>query len=235
MHEDPEVRELRDRVRMLEGQLASNRRGAGPAGCVIAAIAVFGVLIVGGGAAGFLFFAARPASAPDRDQAQAQAEADAARRAAQAQSEEQIAVLQAQLAQAQAAAAAAGASGDPLTTYVDDDAVYDGRVTATEGSSHVHVGDTCRVDIEWTTDPSRYCRALVDCGERHMYGDVHQGWFPCTVNADDGLVRGEDTEPTPTDGDPRITIDRVANRVTIADESPSWSVTMTISARPEEE
>jgi hypothetical protein len=229
MREDPEVRELRDRVRMLEGQLANRRGGNGNAGCVLAFVAAGAVAVVGAALAVFLFVGRSPAPM-GQPSGPSQAVIDAETQAQQARLEAQAAAMR----EAQAAAGTA-AVGDPPAGYVDDDDVYDGRVTATEGSSHVHVGDACRVDLEWTTDPGRNCRALVDCGERRVYGDVHQGWLPCTATAADGLIRGHDDEATPTDGDPRLSIDRVENRVTISDESPHWSITMSIADRAEPE
>lgn len=237
MREDPEVRALRDRVRMLEGQLsARGGGGAGPAGCAITGVAAIGLVVIAGGAAAFMFLAPSTRG-PDPVQQQLQAEEAARQAQAQAQCAMQTSELQAQLAMLRAESEARAASGDPraASDYVDDDAVYDGRVTATSGASHVHVADTCRVDLAWTTDPGRNCRALVDCGTRRVYGDVGQGWFPCSASGDEGLRSGEDDAPTSDDGDPRFHVDRVAGTVQISDDAPSWSLTLAISPRAEDE
>ena len=229
MRDDQELRELRERVRVLDQQLAASQRGAGPASCAIVMVAVLGVLVLAGGGVAFLVLRSIGPAVLDPAETERQARAQAERDARDAEAEAHIASLEAQLAQLRLAAPAT-----PDPAYVDDDAVYDGHVTHTEGASHLHVGDSCRVDVEWTTDPGRNCRALIDCGTRHVYGDVHQGWFPCVSNAD-GVQSGEDTEPTADDGDPRFSIDRTQNTVTVSDDGPSWSVTMSLAERPEEE
>lgn len=231
MRDDPEVRQLRDQVRNLEAQVAFSRgRGGGAAqgGCAVAGI-VAGLAVVGAlGAGSFLLL--RPGGRTDQVQSDRASRESAER--AQAECAARAAGFEAQVLELQERWASA-TTPTPPSSYSEDSAVYDARVTRTTGESHVHVGDTCRVDLSWSTDPGRYCRALVDCGARHVYGDVGQGWLPCHVSASEGLLNGEDDAPTSEDGDPRILVDRVTSVVAIGDDGPSWAIWLSIDAAPE--
>lgn len=232
MADDLELKALRDQVRSLEAQLAI-RSGGGPRGDVPGpggAPVLIGVaiaLVVAGAGAFFAMSAGR-----HRDEGAEAAAAAAQAAEAQAACSAELAATRAQLAATQAEEEQVEAEAE-AGAFVNDDAVYEGQVSATTGASHVHVGDTCRIDVEWTTDPSQNCRALVDCGERRMYGDVSQGWFGCRATADQGLVHGQDVQPTTHDGDPRIDIDRTSGVVTMSDDDPAWSVTLAIPIIPD--
>jgi hypothetical protein len=234
MPDDSELRRLRDQVRNLEAQLAFARRGSigsggGNSGCVIGLLGV-GALVVLGGAASFLLMRS---SAPSEEAVAAHTQADAAARDYAARQQAtclaQVADLTQQLAQVQAAPVAP----TPTPTFAEGTDVFDAHVTSTSGSSHVHVGDACRVDLAWTTDPSRYCRALIDCGDHRLYGDVGQGWLPCMPAPGGGFHSGEDVGDTSEDGDPMVRIDRGANLVMLSDNHPSWSIALALDPEPE--
>jgi hypothetical protein len=110
------------------------------------------------------------------------------------------------------------------------DQVDEARVTAVHGRSDVHIGDVCRIELDWNSDPIEGCRAFVRCGALRLYGDLGGGYFECTVD-EDGIVHGEDAEPSTADGqgDPRLVIDRDAAELTVSDESPAWSVTLGVT------
>jgi hypothetical protein len=110
------------------------------------------------------------------------------------------------------------------------DHVDEAQVTAVRGRSDIHVGDTCRYELDWNTDPMEGCRAFVRCGLVPVYGGVGQGYFECTVD-EDGIVHGEDANPTNLrgEGDPYLTIDRQSAELTISDETPRWSVTLGVT------
>ncbi len=110
------------------------------------------------------------------------------------------------------------------------DHVGDATVTAVRGRSDVQMAQVCSVELDWNSDPIEGCRAFVRCGELRLYGDLGEGYFECTVD-DDGIVHGEDAEPTTAgEGDPRMTIDRASAELTVSDDAPAWSVTLSIPA-----
>ena len=112
------------------------------------------------------------------------------------------------------------------------DHVDEAPINALRGRSDLHVGDICRVEVDWNDDPMEGCRAFVRCGEHALYGDLGEGFFACTVD-EDGLVHGEDAAPTAPDGegDPRFVIDRRSEEITVSDDTPSpWSVTLAFRA-----
>jgi hypothetical protein len=231
MAEDPELRRLRDQVRNLDAQLAFARRGTiggggGGMGCALGAAALVGLLGVGG-AVSFLLL--RTGGRQDREQ-QAQADmaarADAARQRAVCEAE--IADLRSELSRI---AMAVPAPSTPA--FVQTNAVYGAHVTVTSGASHVHVGDACRLDMTWTSDPNRYCRVFVECGDRRVYGSVGEGWLPCSVSPDQGILHAEDDNPTANGGDPRITFDRSTSTAVLGDDGPAWTITLAVDATPE--
>jgi len=92
------------------------------------------------------------------------------------------------------------------------------------------VAQVCSVELDWNSDPIEGCRAFVRCGEARLYGDLGEGYFECAVD-EDGIVHGEDAEPTSAgQGDPRMTIDRASAEITVSDDAPGWSVTLSIPA-----
>ena len=110
------------------------------------------------------------------------------------------------------------------------DHVGDATVTAVQGRNDVQVAQVCSVELDWNSDPIEGCRAFVRCGELRLYGDLGEGYFECTVD-EDGIVHGQDAEPTSAgQGDPRMTIDRESAEITVSDDSPGWSVTLSIPA-----
>lgn len=107
------------------------------------------------------------------------------------------------------------------------DHVDEARATAVSGRSDVHVDQVCRYELDWNADPIEGCRAFVRCGDVPLYGGLGAGFFECTVD-DEGIVRGEDAEPTGEGGDPRLVVDRAAHTITVSDDGPSWSITLTM-------
>jgi hypothetical protein len=110
------------------------------------------------------------------------------------------------------------------------DHVGEATVTAVSGRTDVRVGDTCRVELDWNSDPIEGCRGFVRCSRTALYGDLGSGFFECEVD-EDGIVHGEDDEPTSEgEGDPRFVVDRESSELTVSEDAPAWSVTMTVPA-----
>lgn len=109
------------------------------------------------------------------------------------------------------------------------DRTFDATVTATSGESRASQGDTCRVELDWSDDPLEGCRALVRCGTEWLYGDVGAGFFDCTVDGQ-GIVHGQDANPTSAGGDPRLVVDRLGSTLTLSDDAPAWSITLALPA-----
>jgi len=110
------------------------------------------------------------------------------------------------------------------------DHVGDATVSSVRGRSDVSVGQSCSIELDWNSDPMEACRAFVRCGDQRLYGDLGTGYFECTVD-EDGIVHGEDAEPSSLDqGDPRLTIDRASAELTVSDDTPSWTVTLSVPA-----
>ncbi len=107
------------------------------------------------------------------------------------------------------------------------DRVLDAQVRSVSGTTAVREGQTCRVELDWNSDPIEGCRALVRCGGALLYGDVGTGFFDCTVDAR-GLVHGEDSNPTSSGGDPRLVVDRASSELTLSDDAPVWSITLAL-------
>lgn len=107
------------------------------------------------------------------------------------------------------------------------DTTVDASVSEVSGAAPVPRGTSCRVELDWNSDPMEGCRALVRCGDARLYGDVGTGFFDCTVDAL-GLVHGEDAHPTSDGGDPRLVVDRATRALTISDDAPPWSVTIAL-------
>lgn len=107
------------------------------------------------------------------------------------------------------------------------ESTVDATVELATGATTIGRGTACRVELDWNADPIEGCRALVRCGDTFLYGGVGTGHFDCTVD-DHGLVRGQDANPTAEGGDPRLVVDREAQRLTVSDDDPTWSVTLAV-------
>lgn len=103
-----------------------------------------------------------------------------------------------------------------------------GTVVRATGETSVARGDRCTVDLAPVGDLYAFnCRAEVRCGGVLLYGGEDLGYMMCSL--DDGrAVFAQDSDVTRDDGDPRLTLDLVWDRVVVSD-GPAAEHTVEIS------
>jgi len=100
-------------------------------------------------------------------------------------------------------------------------------VQSRKGEAPVEVGEECSVAIYPTRNPEYACRVHIRCGEKTLFGGFGQGYARCELEG--GRPRTADDEKnTAADGDPVLRLELPANRITVSDEIPDYSLTLAI-------
>jgi hypothetical protein len=222
-----ELAGLRDRVAALSAERDQLRLGVQPIAARMRRTFFLFAIVMGVGSAAVLVYQQQELTAVSQ---QCERRAELLEREATVASEDAArAHLEAEQARAELRAPPAPpAPPTPLAPPAPAarETMLAGTVLVSVGQPGVRRGATCSVTLRYEARTSD-CHASVTCNDVALYPQGGEGFFGCTLR-DDRIVSVLDANPTEVSHDPRLDLDVDRRTLSLSDEHPSWSVTITL-------